>query len=186
MSQQNLLLLGPPGSGKGTQAELLTDRLGIPQIATGDILREAVGSGSEIGRRAKSIMELGELVPDEVVIQIVEERLGQDDCKGGFILDGFPRTRDQAHALDVLLEKSGREPLRAVSLKVDEAVLRERILKRGEGRVDDNEATIRKRLEVYDEQTAPVLEHYRSVLIEVDGMGSIEEIQLRILEALSR
>jgi adenylate kinase len=185
MNERNLMLLGPPGAGKGTQAKLLVDHLEIPQIATGDILREAVASGSQIGRRAQAIMEKGELVPDEVVIAIVEERLARKDCQAGFILDGFPRTREQARALDRLLEKAGREPLIAVSLRVDDDVLRQRILQRGEGRADDNDETIRKRLQVYREQTAPVLDHYRSVLLEIDGVGSIEEIHTRIVEALA-
>lgn len=184
MTEWNLLLLGPPGAGKGTQARRLGERLGIPQIATGDILREAVASGSEFGRRAKAVMERGELVPDELVIAIVEERLGRDDCRKGFILDGFPRTCAQARALDQLLVRSGRAPLLAVSLRVDEDVLRQRILDRGEGRADDNEETIRKRLEVYREQTAPVLEHYRDMLREVEGAGTIDEIHDRIVEAL--
>ena len=184
MSERNLLLLGPPGAGKGTQAKLLEERLGIPKIATGDILREAVASGSEIGRRANAIMEKGELVPDEVVIGIVEERVGRKDCKEGFILDGFPRTREQAKALDGLLAKADRAPLVALSLIVEDEVLRVRILSRGEGRADDNEAAVRTRLEVYREQTAPVLDHYSSALLEIDGIGTIDEIHERIMEAL--
>jgi len=184
MSELNLILTGPPGAGKGTQAKLLTKRLGIPQIATGDILREAVASGSELGERVKAIMERGELVPDEVVIAIVEERLARKDCRPGFILDGFPRTREQASALEGLLTKIGREPVRVVSLKVVDEVLRQRILERGEGRADDTEETIARRLEVYRRETTPVLEHFRSTLLEVDGVGSVEEINRRIVEAI--
>ena len=184
MSEITLILTGPPGAGKGTQAKLLAKRLGIPQIATGDILREAVASGSELGQRVKAIMERGDLVPDEVVIEIVEERLAREDCVPGFILDGFPRTREQAEALERLLGRARREPVRAVSLEVPEEVLRQRILERGQGRADDTEETIATRLEVYRQQTAPVLDHFRSSLLEIDGVGSVEEINSRIVQAI--
>ena len=184
MSELNLILIGPPGAGKGTQAKLLVDQLGIPQIATGDILREAVASGSEIGQRAKLIMARGDLVPDEVVIGIVRERLSRKDCEPGFILDGFPRTREQAEALVEVLEEAGRGSVRVVSLSVPDPVLLQRILARGEGRADDTEETVARRLAVYRRETAPVLEHFRSALLEVDGQGTIEEINQRIREAL--
>ena len=184
MSEINLILTGPPGAGKGTQAKLLAKRLGIPQIATGDILREAVASGSELGQRVKAIMERGDLVPDEVVIEIVEERLAREDCVPGFILDGFPRTREQAEALERLLGRARREPVRVVSLEVPEEVLRQRILERGQGRADDTEETIATRLVVYRQQTAPVLDHFRSSLLEIDGVGSVEEINSRIVQAI--
>ncbi|MCZ6568583.1 MAG: adenylate kinase [Deltaproteobacteria bacterium] len=184
MSELNLILTGPPGAGKGTQAKLLAKRLGIPQIATGDILREAVASGSELGQRVKAIMERGELVPDEVVIEIVEERLAREDCVPGFILDGFPRTREQAEALERLLGRARREAVRVVSLVVPDQVLRQRILERGQGRADDSEETIATRLEVYRQQTAPVLDYFRSRLLEIDGIGSVGEINSRIVEAI--
>ncbi len=184
MSELNLILTGPPGAGKGTQAKLLAKRLGIPQIATGEILREAVASGSELGQRVQAIMQRGELVPDEVVIEIVDERLAREDCAPGFILDGFPRTRDQAEALERLLGRARREPVRVVSLEVPEDVLRQRILERGEGRADDTEETIATRLEVYRQQTAPVLDYFRSGLLRIDGVGSVEEISARIVEAI--
>ena len=184
MSELNLILTGPPGAGKGTQAKLLAKRLGIPQIATGDILREAVASGSELGQRVKAIMERGELVPDEVVIEIVEERLAREDCVPGFILDGFPRTREQAEALERLLARARREAVRVVSLVVPDQVLRQRILERGQGRADDSEETIATRLEVYRQQTAPVLDYFRSRLLEIDGIGSVGEINSRIVEAI--
>ncbi len=184
MSELNLILTGPPGAGKGTQAKLLAKRLGIPQIATGEILREAVASGSELGQRVKAIMERGELVPDEVVIEIVEERLAREDCVPGFILDGFPRTREQAEALERLLGRAQREPVRVVSLEVPDEVLRQRILERGEGRADDTEETISTRLQVYRQQTAPVLDYFRSSLLEIDGIGSVGEIHSRIVEAI--
>ncbi len=184
MSEMNLLLMGPPGAGKGTQAQFLVKRYGIPQIATGDILREAVASGSPLGVEAKRIMARGDLVPDEVMIPIVEDRLGREDCGPGFVLDGFPRTPPQARALDAMLERLGRQPLRAVVLLVPERELLKRILSRGEGRADDNEQTVRKRLEVYQQETRPVVEHYRAALVEVDGTGSIEEIGERVVSAL--
>ncbi len=184
MSEQNLLLIGPPGAGKGTQAKRLAKHLGIPQIATGDILREAVASGSEIGKRAGAIMERGDLVPDELVIRIARERLAREDCRSGFVLDGFPRTTGQAEALDAILEEQGREPVRVVALVVSEEELVRRILSRGEGRADDNEESLRNRLQVYKRETAPVLERYRSVLISINGTGEMEEISRAIVEAL--
>lgn len=176
MNERNLLLIGPPGAGKGTQAQLLVERCGIPQISTGDMLRAAVASGSELGRTVQRIMERGDLVPDETVIEIVEERLARDDCTKGFILDGFPRTEAQARALDAMLERRGRAPLKVVVLEVPEEELRGRILTRGEGRVDDTAETLERRLAVYRRDTAPVLEHYREALVRVDGVGSLEEI----------
>ncbi len=184
MSEMNLLLMGPPGAGKGTQAQYLVKRYGIPQIATGDILREAAASGSPLGVEAKQIMARGDLVPDEVMIPIVEERLGRGDCEPGFVLDGFPRTPPQARALDAMLARLGRQPLQAVVLLVPERELLQRILSRGEGRADDNEETLRKRLEVYQQETRPVVEHYRAALVEVDGTGSIEAIGERLVSAL--
>lgn len=184
MTERNLILTGPPGAGKGTQAKRLVERYGIPQISTGDILREAVVSGSEIGRRAKAIMDAGELVPDEVVIEIVRDRLQRPDCRGGFVLDGFPRTAAQAKALDGMLERLGRAPARVVALTANEEELVKRLLGRGEGRADDNEQTIRKRLDVYRRDTEPVLEHYRRTLIVVDGVGNLDEITARIVNAI--
>lgn len=183
-SELNLILMGPPGSGKGTQAKRLVEEFGIPQISTGDILREAVASGSPIGRRAKAIMEKGDLVPDEVVIEIVRDRLGRADCKMGFVLDGFPRTRKQAEALDEILVEQGRERARVLSLRVADDELRSRILARGEGRADDTEETARKRLEVYRRDTQPVLDHYREQLHSVDGQGSPDEVSGRLLRVL--
>ena len=182
--EMNLILVGPPGSGKGTQAKRLVGKLGIPQISTGDILREAVASRSPIGLRAKSIMDAGELVGDDVVIEIVRERLGRADCKAGFVLDGFPRTRQQAAALDRILAEGGREAVRVLALCVADEELRSRILARDEGRTDDTEETARKRLEVYRRDTQPVLEHYRDQLQKVDGVGSQGEVSARLLRLL--
>ena len=189
MSARRLLLLGPPGAGKGTQAQRLAERLGVPQVSTGEMLRAAVAAGSAVGRRAKAFMEAGELVPDEVVIGVAEQRLGQPDAKGGFILDGFPRTAAQADALDKLLPRLGVSLERCVSLRVDEEELVKRLLKRAqiEGRADDNEQTIRTRMQVYKDSTAPLIAYYRTrgVLREIDGEGSVEEVARRLEQALA-
>jgi adenylate kinase len=189
MSARRLLLLGPPGAGKGTQAQLLVDRLGVPQISTGDMLRAAVAAGSEVGERAKAFMEAGKLVPDEVVIGVAEQRLGQPDAKKGFILDGFPRTAAQADALDKLLPNLGVSLECCVLLQVDEEELVKRLLKRAEieGRADDNERTIRTRMQVYKESTAPLIAYYRArgVLREVDGEGGVSEVAKRLEQALA-
>ena len=189
MSARRLLLLGPPGAGKGTQAQLLVERLGIPQISTGDMLRAAVAAGTEVGRRAQAAMDAGALVSDEIVIGVAEERLGQADAKAGFILDGFPRTVAQAEALDALLPKLGVALERCVAMTVDEDELVKRLLKRGEieGRSDDNEESIRTRMKEYREKTEPLVAYYRGqgVLVEVDGLGSIEDVAARIESALA-
>ena len=179
-----LILLGAPGAGKGTQATFICQRFGIPQISTGDMLREAVASGSELGQRVEGIMQRGELVSDEIVIELVRDRLGRSDCKPGFILDGFPRTVAQSVALDGLLEELGRDPMIVIALEVPEDELVQRILARGEGRADDNEATVRKRLAVYGSETAPILDHYSEALVRIHGVGSIDEVELWIAEAL--
>jgi adenylate kinase len=190
MSASRLLLLGPPGAGKGTQAVRIAAHLGIPHIATGDMLRAAVASGTDVGRKAKAIMERGELVPDEVVIAVAEERLAQDDARKGFILDGFPRTAAQAVALDALLERMGTRLERCIAMVVDEDELVKRLLRRAEieGRSDDNEQTIRTRMRVYQEQTAPLVDYYRGrdVLEEVVATGGIDEVTARIEEAIAR
>jgi len=190
MKATRLLLLGPPGAGKGTQAERLVKALGVPQISTGDMLRAAVRAGTPVGRQAQGYMERGELVPDDVVIGVAEERLRQPDARKGFILDGFPRTAAQAQALDRMLERLGVRLERCVALRVDEDTLVERLLQRAaiEGRSDDNEETIRKRMRVYRESTQPLVDHYRErgALVEVDGEGAIEAVSKRIAEALSR
>jgi adenylate kinase len=189
MSARRLLLLGPPGAGKGTQAQLLVERLGVPQISTGEMLRAAVAVGSEVGKRARAFMEAGKLVPDEVVIDVAEQRLGQPDARSGFILDGFPRTAAQADALDKLLPSLGVSLECCVSLQVDEEELVKRLLKRAEieGRADDNERTIRTRMQVYKESTAPLIAYYRArgVLREVDGEGSVSEVAKRLEQALA-
>jgi adenylate kinase len=188
MSARRLLLLGPPGAGKGTQAQLLAGRLGIPQISTGDMLRAAVAAGSEVGRKAQSYMDAGQLVPDAVVIGVAEERLARPDAKQGFILDGFPRTAGQAEVLDRMLPKLDCTLERCVALTVDEDELVKRLLRRAEleGRSDDNEASIRTRMREYREKTEPLIAYYRGrgVLREVDGLGEIEDVARRIAQAL--
>jgi adenylate kinase len=188
MSARRLLLLGPPGAGKGTQAIRLVEKFGIPQISTGDMLRSAVAAGVEVGRQAQGFMDRGELVPDAIVIGVAGQRLSEDDAAMGFVLDGFPRTSAQAAALDELLTTMGTELERCVALVVDEDELVGRLLERAriEGRSDDNDETIRTRMKVYHEQTAPLVDYYRGrgILAEIDGSGSIEEIAKRIEEAL--
>jgi adenylate kinase len=188
MSARRLLLLGPPGAGKGTQAQRLVERLGIPQVSTGDMLRAAVATGSAVGRKAKAFMEAGKLVPDEVVIGVAEQRLSQPDARRGFILDGFPRTVGQAEALDRMLPKLGVELERCVALAVDPERLVERLRRRAEleGRSDDNEVAIRERMREYDQKTRPLLDYYRrrGILREVNGVGTVDQVAQRIDEAL--
>jgi adenylate kinase len=185
-----LILLGPPGAGKGTQAQRLVGKHGIVQLSTGDMLRAAASAGTSVGLRAKAIMDRGELVPDDVMIEIIAERIDQPDTASGFILDGFPRTVDQAKALDRLLDERGLRIDRIIEIVVDHDVLRERIAGRaretGGSRADDTEATLATRLEVYRRQTAPVAEYYRQrgVLKPVDGMGTVEEVAARVDESL--
>src|SRR5581483_10922581 len=159
-----LILLGPPGAGKGTQAQRLVAKHGIVQLSTGDMLRAAAAAGTAVGKRAKAIMDRGELVPDDVMVQIIAERIGQPDCARGFILDGFPRTVAQAEELDALLEKKHQTLDSVIEIKVDEALLVKRIEGRaketGGARADDNAETLRKRLSVYWAQTKPVADYY--------------------------
>ena len=188
MSARRLLIFGPPGAGKGTQARRLADRLGVPQVSTGDMRRASGAAVSEVGRRARAHMDAGELVPDEVVIGVTEERLEQRDAQQGFILDGFPRTVAQAEALDALLRKLNARLERCITISVGEDELVQRLLKRAhlERRSDDNEQAIRVRMAEYREKTAPLLDYYRAreVLAEVDGRGSVEEVAQRIEEAI--
>jgi len=207
----NLIFLGPPGAGKGTQAKLLTEKYNIPQISTGDILRGAVREATPMGAKAKGFMESGALVPDEVVIGIVEERLAKPDCVKGFILDGFPRTVAQADALQRMLNGLDKAIEHVILVEVDNAVLLERMAGRrtcracGRGyhltfdapkvndrcdcggelyqRDDDREETVRKRLLVYEEQTAPLKQYYagEGLLRTISGIGTIDEIQRRIV-----
>jgi adenylate kinase len=210
-----LILLGPPGAGKGTQAKMLTERFSIPQISTGDILRAAVKDKTPMGLKAKQYMDTGGLVPDEVVVGIVRDRLQEADCINGFILDGFPRTVAQADALQTSLEEMDKALDRVISLDVDAEALVERLTGRrtckecGRGyhikfdpprvdalcdtcggslfqRDDDQEETIRKRLQVYVDQTSPLISYYRDadVLMELDGMQPIPQVQEKMLSLL--
>lgn len=184
-----LVFMGPPGAGKGTQAGILCDSLSIPQISTGDILRKAMKNGTPMGQKAKEYVESGKLVPDEVVIGIVKDRIADDDCKNGFLLDGFPRTTEQADALEALLKENGTALDAAVNLDVPEAELVKRLLDRAqkEGRSDDTEPVIKQRLQTYAEKTQPLIDYYRNkgLLKEVNGLGSLEEITERIRTSLS-
>jgi adenylate kinase len=176
--------MGAPGSGKGTQAALIVKELDLDHISTGDLLRAAVAAGTELGKKAKEVMDRGELVSDEIVLGLLEERLQQDSDKTSFILDGYPRNLAQARALDELLTRIGQPVDEALQIDVDEESVIARIAKRAalEGRSDDTEETVRNRLEVYGEQTAPVVDYYaqKGILSRVLGEGSIEEVFQRI------
>ncbi|HET6804690.1 MAG TPA: adenylate kinase [Frateuria sp.] len=185
-----LVLLGAPGSGKGTQAARLKADLNVPHISTGDMLRAAVAAGTPLGLKAKAVMDAGQLVSDDILLGMLEERLAQDDARNGFILDGYPRNLAQADALDHLLARIG-QPLDAViKLEVpNEAIVgRCQIRFQAENRADDNPDTVRKRLGVYAEQTAPVADFYakRGKLQVVDGVGELDEVTARIKRALER
>ncbi|HEX9688048.1 MAG TPA: adenylate kinase [Thermoanaerobaculia bacterium] len=184
-----MVFLGPPGCGKGTQAKLLARRLGVPAISTGDMLREAVRLGTPLGLRAKAIMEAGELVPDDVVIGLIRERIAAPDALGGFLLDGFPRTIEQAKELERLLEGNGAALDVVINLLVPEKTLIERMLGRAseEGRSDDRPETVAERLRVYREKTAPLVDHYRAagLLADVEGSGDIPQVAERIDQAIA-
>lgn len=179
-----IVLLGAPGSGKGTQAALLVEELGLPHISTGELLRSAVKARTELGLQAKVVMDRGELVSNEIMLGLIEERLSQADVGGGFILDGYPRNIVQAEALDVLLDRLDQPVDEALQIDIDIDMVVARIAKRAaeEGRSDDTEETVRKRMEVYAAQTAPVVDYYgnKGVLSRVLGEGSIDEVFQRI------
>ncbi len=183
-----IVFLGAPGSGKGTQASRLRTELGLAHISTGDLLRAAVGAGTPLGLKAKAVMESGNLVSDEIVLGMLEERIAQPDAHAGFILDGYPRNLAQCEALEGLLDRL-RQPLDvALLLSVPSDLLFERLAGRAaaEGRKDDKPETVRERLRVYEAQTAPVVEHFRALgtLVEVDGVGSMDEVYARIRGAV--
>ena len=180
-----LILFGPPGAGKGTQAVELSDRFAVPHISTGDLFRAAVSEQTTLGVKAQGYLDRGELVPDDLVIDMIRERLVQPDAKAGWLLDGFPRTVPQAHALDELLSSIHQGLDRVVNLEVPDAFLLERLL--GRGRKDDNEAVIRRRLQVYHDQTAPLIRFYgdRSQLTDIDGSAPVEDVTAAIQTALT-
>jgi adenylate kinase len=214
----NLILLGPPGAGKGTQAKLLEDKRGFKQLSTGDMLRGAVAAGTEMGKKAKAVMDRGDLVSDDIVVSIIAERLDQPDVERGFILDGFPRNRAQAEALDRMLGNKGLKLDAVIEMKVDDEALVERIAGRytcakcGKGyhdsfakpkkpgicdvcgstefvrRADDNEKTVRDRLQIYNRQTAPLVDYYgrTGVLHKVNGMADIPVVTRQIEDVLER
>lgn len=184
-----LVLLGAPGSGKGTQAARLKTHLQVPHISTGDLLRAEVAAGSPLGLQAKEVMARGDLVSDDILLGMLEDRFSRTDTAGGFILDGYPRNLAQAGALDALLQRIGQPMDVAVQLAVDNEHIVERLAGRAtaEGRADDNPESVRKRLSVYDEQTAPVIEFYRQhgQLTVVDGVGALDAVFTRIVEAIA-
>ncbi len=185
-----LVLLGAPGSGKGTQAARLKEHLQVPHISTGDLLRAEVAAGSPLGLQAKEVMARGDLVSDAILLGMLKDRFSRDDTRAGFILDGYPRNLAQAAALDELLASLGQKFDAAVQLTVDNEQIIERLAGRAqaEGRADDSPESVRHRLNVYDQQTAPVIEFYRQhgQLTVVDGVGSLDEVFTRIVEAIQK
>ena len=190
-----IVLLGPPGAGKGTQAQRIIEKFGIPHLSTGDMLRGAVRKGTEIGRRAKDIMARGELVPDHLVVSVVEERISQPDAASGFVLDGFPRTIVQAETFDNYLGKKSLYLEHVIELRVDEEVLLDRVVTRARQakelghavRPDDNREALKIRLDAYNLETAPLVDYYRSkhVLRSIDGLRPVNRVTEDVLEVLS-
>ena len=186
----NVLLLGPQGAGKGTQGKLIADEHGIPHVATGDMLRRAMAAGTELGRQVKPIYDAGGLVPDELMVALIRERLGEEDAKDGFLLDGFPRTMPQADALDDMLREIGRELDVVFEFQLEDQVGRERMLKRAaeEGRADDTPEAIERRLRLYHEETEPLIEHYRTRgnLVGIHADRPVPEVFAEIQQALEQ
>jgi adenylate kinase len=186
----DILLLGPQGSGKGTQARRISAEYGIPHIATGDMLRAAIAEGTPLGQQVKPILEGGELVPDELIIEVIRERLEEPDAAAGFVLDGFPRTMGQADALDSVLREIGRELTVVFALQVSDEICIERLLKRArdEQRTDDTPDAIRRRLELYHRETEPLIEHYRTlgILLTIHADGTPNEVFAEIQAALEQ
>lgn len=182
---RRILMLGPPGSGKGTQAALISRALGIPHISTGEMLRDAVAAGSELGNRAEALMASGDFVPDELVVAIVDERLKLGDAQCGWLLDGFPRNVKQAEALN---SSSAPSIGTVILLEVDADEVVQRLLQRAEeqGRADDNEETIRRRLDIYESETTPLVGFYSGSVVAVEGVGTVEDVFARIALALSQ
>jgi adenylate kinase len=179
-----LVLLGPPGAGKGTQAAILSEKLGVPAISTGDLFRANIGQGTPLGVEAKKYIDAGELVPAEITNNMVRARLAEPDAADGFLLDGFPRSVEQARELESILKDLDTKLDGVLSFDIDEDVVVERMLARG--RADDTEDVIRNRLRVYREETAPLLDYYADVLVTVDAVGEVDEINARALAALGK
>ncbi len=184
----NLLVLGPQGSGKGTQATRIAAEFGIPHISTGDMFRAAVESGTELGRRVQPILDAGELVPDDLTVELIRQRLGEDDALAGFVLDGFPRNLAQADALDAMLESIGRALDMILFFDLADDIALERMLGRAreEGRADDRPDVIARRLAIYHEQTEPVVEHYRAtgLLVPLHAERGVNEVYAEIADAV--
>ncbi len=183
---RRILFLGPPGAGKGTQAEMLARALGVPHISTGAMLRDAVAEGSELGKQVEAVMASGALVSDDLVLALVEDRLSKDDARCGYLLDGYPRNVAQAEALSATIGDDDIEV--AVLLEVETDELVDRLLNRAQeqGRADDSESVIRHRLDVYASETAPLVDHYSDAVVAVDGVGSVHDVFARIVTALAR
>lgn len=181
-----LILFGPPGAGKGTQAKLLEEKLGILQLSTGDMFRNAIKNQTPLGKKVKSILDAGQLVSDEVVVEMVAETITKEEYSKGYILDGFPRTVAQAEAFDALLEKRGEKVDAFIALEVPEEELVERLVNRGQGREDDTPEKIKVRLDVYEEETSPVMHYYKNKgqFKSINGLGTIDQIQSRLLSAV--
>lgn len=188
----NIILMGPPGAGKGTQAKILEDVRGLKQLSTGDMLRAEIAAGTPLGAKVKSIIDGGSLVSDEIVIEMISNRIDQRDCAAGFILDGFPRTVAQAEALDKMLHAKGKDLDAVIQIAVDEVALLARIEKRaaetGGARADDNAETLKKRLEAYKAQTAPIIPYYEGQgrLMKVDGMAAVNIVTEQISQLLDK
>lgn len=187
----NLVLFGPPGAGKGTQAKVLVEKRGLPQLSTGDMLRAAVSAGSALGRQVEEILTKGNLVPDKTVIDIIADRYDRPDCANGAVFDGFPRTLAQAEALDAMLAARGKKIDLVIELKVDETILLSRVAQRikdGTARSDDNPETVKNRLNVYRRDTAPLLNYYsnQGKVVTIDGMAPIPDVTKTIAAALDK
>ena len=186
----NIILFGPPGAGKGTQAQILVENRGMVQLSTGDMLRSAIAAGTELGMKAKKIMDAGQLVSDDIMIDMIRDRMAQDDCANGVILDGFPRTVAQAKALDLMLDAQGINLDQVIEIQVDDQALLDRIVKRaaesGTARSDDNADVLAQRLQVYHDNTTPVLPYYsdKGKLTSIDGMQSVQEVSEAIRQCL--